>query len=363
MLLSDERIKSIPPKRRAVVCGAYGMGNLGDEAMCEAVSRALLGHGFEVSVITRQAASRTFEPGVKAIDFFDLVSTFLALKSADTLIMGGGSLIQNVTSRRSLYYYLGIMRLAKRLGCEVKMFACGIGPVSGERDIRRTSEVLNSCTDEISVRDEKSLEALRAMGVTKPHVLLAADAALTLSPDTEGADRLLTDIGSTENCIAFCVREWQNEGLPAVASAVRAAKEWGYTPIYVLLDSKDKTLTERLAELEPAKIISPDAPRLAMGIIAKMRLVVSMRLHGLVFAAAQAVPAVGIAYDPKVSGFAEYSGYIDCLELKELCGDELIRLMKKQLETDADTRKKQTEMLIALAVDNAVKLANAKEAE
>ncbi len=46
-------------------------------------------------------------------------------------------------------------------------------------------------------------------------------------------------------------------------------------------------------------------PRDLLGVISSLDLLVSMRLHGLIFAAATAVPALGIAYDPKVDYFAQ----------------------------------------------------------
>lgn len=59
------------------------------------------------------------------------------MKKAHLFISGGGSLIQNATSRRSLRYYLWTLRHAKRCGCKVMMYGCGIGPIKGKRDIAK----------------------------------------------------------------------------------------------------------------------------------------------------------------------------------------------------------------------------------
>ena len=39
-----------------------------------------------------------------------------------------------------------------------------------------------------------------------------------------------------------------------------------------------------------------------------MEIVVSMRLHALIFAAGQGIPLAGVVYDPKVSAFLRYIG-------------------------------------------------------
>jgi polysaccharide pyruvyl transferase WcaK-like protein len=52
------------------------------------------------------------------------------MKKSKLFINGGGNLIQDVTSTRSLSYYLGSIYLAKALGLKIMLYANGIGPVS-----------------------------------------------------------------------------------------------------------------------------------------------------------------------------------------------------------------------------------------
>ena len=45
-----------------------------------------------------------------------------------------------------------------------------------------------------------------------------------------------------------------------------------------------------------------------IGLLSRMQVVVSMRLHALIFAAGQGVPLIGVVYDQKVSSFLDYIG-------------------------------------------------------
>lgn len=42
----------------------------------------------------------------------------------------GGSLMQDVTSTRSIWYYCYTLYAAKKRGCKVMMYGCGIGPIN-----------------------------------------------------------------------------------------------------------------------------------------------------------------------------------------------------------------------------------------
>ena len=52
-----------------------------------------------------------------------------------------------------------------------------------------------------------------------------------------------------------------------------------------------------------------------------------MRLHGLIFAAGQGVPLVGIVYDQKVSSFLSYIGQDLYEDLNRLTADKLKSLI------------------------------------
>jgi polysaccharide pyruvyl transferase WcaK-like protein len=66
---------------------------------------------------------------------------------------------------------------------------------------------------------------------------------------------------------------------------------------------------EVVAGIRGAEVLSPDATLAEqLAAIGSSRVVLGMRLHALILAAAAGVPAVAVSYDPKVDAFAEQVG-------------------------------------------------------
>jgi len=321
--LNGKKAKQNISCRRVMLCGAYGMDNLGDDASCQAVIAGLRDIDPTVSIclVTRapQRAAKLY--GVNAVDSFDFASLLFELSRADALIFGGGSLLQNVTSRRSLYYYLALMRAAKRLGCTVMLWGSGMGPVTGDADIKRTARTLNSCADAICLRDEKSLELLREIGVTKPEILLSADPVFSLD---------FNACAEADNYIGVCLRECSalDGRLGELCAALELANEkLGLIPeFFVLNPALDSDITRRAASLLRCEHrIAPcveDAEEL-MQELSSARLMLSVRLHGAVFASIAGVPSVGIGYDPKLGAFFDRLSCGKCLNADEISRDTL----------------------------------------
>ena len=303
-------------RRGAVICGAYGMGNAGDEAVLASIAASLrrIEADMPVTVLSRRPEAEGRRIGGEGVHPLRVLRWMRAMKRARLFISGGGSLLQNVTSRRSLAYYLFTIRLAKKCGCAVQLYGCGIGPLLDERARRDTALTLNTCADIITVRDEASAELLRELGVSAPRILLAADPALSLPPGQ----------GEREKCVGFVLRDWPGLGerLPALAAAARRCYEcYRLTPVFFCFAPADRGPARAACRLLAAEGIpcstSVDARRAG-----RMSLVISMRLHGLIFALRDGAPAAGISYDPKVDAFCREAG-LPCLPL-ELAGEEAL---------------------------------------
>ena len=100
------------------------------------------------------------------------------IKASDGLISGGGSLLQDKTSLKSIPYYAGIIQLAKRMKKPVFIYSQGIGPVSNKMCRWIVRKTLNQA-DGITVRDERSKKLLEKLGV-KDSVTVVPDPVMGL---------------------------------------------------------------------------------------------------------------------------------------------------------------------------------------
>ncbi|MEG2377535.1 MAG: polysaccharide pyruvyl transferase family protein, partial [Clostridia bacterium] len=76
-----------------------------------------------------------------------------------------------------------------------------------------------------------------------------------------------------------------------------------------------------------------------IGMLARMRLIVAMRLHALVFGAGQGVPVIGISYDDKVSRFMDYIGRELCIAYDECNYEKLKSYIDIALRDEAISQK------------------------
>src|SRR5690625_3424776 len=109
----DENIKTI------VISGYYGFQNSGDAAVLKWILLALEQQaevaGIQINPVILSGDPRSTEEqyGVKAIPRMKLDQVYQALKASDGLISGGGSLLQDVTSAKTIPYYLGVIKIAQ----------------------------------------------------------------------------------------------------------------------------------------------------------------------------------------------------------------------------------------------------------
>ena len=322
-----------------VICGAYGRGNAGDDAILEAILQEMrsLDPDMPMTVLSKDPKSTRLTYRVQAVHRANFPAWHRAMHHAKLYINGGGSLIQDVTSRRSLWYYLHNIQTAKRCGCKVQMYGCGIGPVIRESHRKMAARVLNANVDAITLREPDSLEELRAMGVDKPEILLTADPALTLRQAPEDqTDSVLLRAGIPPHgrYICFALRRWKGfeEKAPLFNKAAEYAyRTYGLTPVFAAvekhLDPGANQMAARGLSVPHYFLNDAGSAGTIIGALSRMEIVVSMRLHALIFAAGQGIPLAGVVYDPKVSAFLRYIGQEQFVDLEALTEEGLRQMI------------------------------------
>ena len=321
ILRRQERKKNLRGRRDgALVCGAYGRGNAGDDAILEAIVTELrqIDPDLPIWVLSRNPDDTRLTYRVNSIYTFAFPRFLRRMGKTRLYINGGGSLMQDVTSHRSLWFYLFTISAAKRLGCQVMMYGCGIGPIHSPANRRRAAKVLQKSVDAITLRDTHSREELEDMGVTNPKIILSADPTVILPAAPEQVvDGILESQGIDPRgrYIGFALRPWPGFEEKAAlfgAAADYAYEKYGLTPVFLPIERRLDVGAARLAaqHMKAPHYILPETGSSdhTIGLFARMQVVVSMRLHALVFAAGQGVPLVGVVYDQKISSFLSYIG-------------------------------------------------------
>lgn len=295
-----------------IISGYYGFNNAGDEAMLSAILNALRAafSDPQITVISGnpEITAHTFH--VHAISRFGMKDIIRSIIHSDLLISGGGSLLQDVTSWKSMVYYLSIIIIGVLFRKKVFLYSQGIGPVR-YRVIRiLLKHVLNHVTA-ITVRDEDSKGFLERLGVHS-RIYTTADAVLSLSAaPLDFGQKVLTEnhIPSDKKRVGIAIRNWGQDAdwMKSLKRYVtKLAEQDEYSIVFIPMQHpEDVRAAESVGEAGENIYILRDSYSIEeiLSIIGNMDIVVGMRLHALIFASLMHVPFLGISYDPKIDNF------------------------------------------------------------
>lgn len=328
-----------------VLSGYYGFDNLGDEAVLYAIVSALRHEvpQLKITVLSHNPKRTASLYGIKAVNRWKLSEVAGALKRADMLISGGGSLLQDVTSPSSLLYYLGVISLARAFKKKIFFYAQGFGPVNrpwARWLVRRVAQKV----DFITLRDEESAEDLRSLGIRQPPVIVTADPVLGLdlsSVDKDTGVAVLRRTGADLDrpLVGLALRRWKSEEiyLPAVAGLADRLLEEGALPVFIPFHQPDDLDTAKQAirlMRRPGAVLldRPLTVEEMLSVTGFLSLMVGMRLHSLIMAAVCGRPVVGISYDPKVDRFLRLIGAPPALKVQDVSLKDLHMLVKARME-------------------------------
>lgn len=355
-----------------LLSGYYGYNNLGDEAVLGGILAGLRAAAPAVRpvVLSGDVAGTERLHGVEAIPRMKLGAIRAALRETDLFLSGGGSLLQDVTSFHSPLYYLGLLWLAQRAGVPTMVLAQGLGPLRHPLN-RMLARTLLSRTRAITVRDDVSEAFLVTLGVTGPPIEVTADPSFLLEPDA--SDRLAAwwegHVPAGRPVIGVALRRWTaanpHERYHAISDALAAlAARTGALLLFIPMQfAEDMHVALEVSAWTPAENRVLDlelTPREMLALVARCDLVTAMRLHALIFAAQQGVPAFGLAYDPKVRDFARAAGLPNPAAWEEIETDSLTAALQQTWDDRAALRETiiaRADALRALALRNITRVA------
>jgi polysaccharide pyruvyl transferase CsaB len=283
---------------RAVLCGYYGKGNGGDEALLASLLQ-MLPEGVTPLVLSGNPTETRKRYKVQSCDRNSAFRVLKAMRNSDFFIWGGGSLIQDVTSVASPLYYAGLMGLARQLGLKTIAWAQGIGPLKRELTRRVARQSFASCTA-VSVRDRGSAELLADWKIP---FIIAPDPVWALdSSPVKG----LWDLPAPR--VAVTLRSHPALTPQRLANLTEALINFQKaTQTCILLvpfqASQDLSIAESIQSQLPGsnQIFQIEDPRELKGLFRGVEMAIGMRYHSLIMAAAAECRCFALSYDPKVS--------------------------------------------------------------
>jgi polysaccharide pyruvyl transferase CsaB len=328
---------------QAVLCGYYGKGNGGDEALLVSMLE-MLPPNVKPLVLSANPRATAKSYGVKSYDRMKSSSVVRALKESQVLILGGGSLIQDATSMRNSIYYGGLIGLARQFGLITIAIAQGIGPLDKPLTRWIAEQAFGNCAA-LSVRDPASAALVESWGMS---CVIAPDPVWSMSatPVPEIAN-------ITSPKIAVTLRshpQLTNQRLDIITQALVDLQT--ATGSHVLLVPFQPTTDLDIAaqiksELtDNSQIVTLIDPKQLNGLFQGVDLAIGMRYHSLIMAAAQSCKCWAIGYDPKVSKLMTEID-IPGWELTDLPTDSaaITQAWKQHLETGTSLTNEVTQTL------------------
>ncbi|MEA5575471.1 polysaccharide pyruvyl transferase CsaB [Anabaena sp. UHCC 0451] len=289
-------------KMRVLLSGYYGKGNGGDEALLATLLQMLPPDVTPV-VLSGNPEETHRRYGVESYNRMALLQVIKALRSCDGFIWGGGSLIQDVTSTISPFYYGGLMAIAQVMGLKTIAWGQGIGPLLRPQTRWLARQNFAGCV-KVSVRDRNSSALLSDWNI--PHILAPDPVwALESKPVAELADL-------PKPRIAVTLRNHPQLTETRLTNLTRALVDLQTaTQAYILIlpfqKSEDLEIAEKiqLQLTDKSQILCLEDPQLLKGAFRGVNMVIGMRLHSLIMAASEGCRCFALSYDPKINRLME----------------------------------------------------------
>lgn len=290
--------------RTVLLCGYYGYGNMGDDALLRSAirrARSTFPH-LSVVALTRRGKSDSATFGTRCIRRYSPLSLFTQLRRCEYFTLGGGTLLQSSTSLRSLLYYSLLIRLAKLFGAKCLLWANGLGEISSALSGAIVKGALKKC-DRIGLRDASSVKIARSL-VPHKRIFFENDLATYISCADDRRCRYLLSraFGESDIFTDFIIAApKRGVGLVTLEGALWEAKAKGLRICFVAMHAhQDKPTVLQLSRKFGEPVISGICYADLLALVKYSKGVYSMRLHALIAAKSAGVVYKAFGNDEKL---------------------------------------------------------------
>ncbi len=329
---------------KVLLSGYYGFDNAGDDAVLYAIVQTLRTAmpDIEITVLSNQPEKTATQFHVQAVDRWGKTALLKAIKNCDVFISGGGSLLQDVTSKNGILYYLGLIKLAQLMKKKVMIYAQGIGPVTIGRNRMLVRKILNKA-DIITVRDLESRMELMQMGVYR-EIMVCSDPVMGIPADKidkeNGKIQLMQGgvaADSAKPILMVAARNWNNNEklFGEVAAYCDTAVQNGWQIVFLPFHYPDdvdagKRIVAQMHSSSSAVVLEENyTPQETMAILKNADMILGMRLHSLIMGAVMLKPMIALSYDPKVSSFMALLRQRECYGVETVTAQQLEVAMQR----------------------------------
>ena len=330
---------------KIVISGYYGFNNIGDESILTAIISGINDtvENADIVVLSKKPELTSHKHNVKQIDRKNIFKIISEIKNCQLLISGGGGLLQDVTSSKSILYYLAIMGIGKIFKKKVMIYSQGMGPINKPLNRKLTKYILNK-VDFITLRDEKSRKFLKEINVNNKNINVTADPVIgIIKSDLSLGHKILKDAGLEDNekpivGLSIRGRNKDNKLVNMIARVCdRIIDEFGVNIVFIPFHQGEdiKIIEDIKVEMNREAIgLTEHGVDETLSIIGNLDLLVGVRLHSLIFGDIMNVPMIAISYDPKIDNFMNYLDQQIISNIEDLDEDELIAEIKNKLNNE-----------------------------
>ena len=320
-----------------LLCGYYGENNLGDDALLTVLLREMP-QPCRLLVTAHDAdALAALAPDAEAVNRRSLHSVLRSIGRVNAVVLGGGSLLQDSTSLRSLIYYLVIIALARLRGRPVLLWGQGLGPLQRPISRRLVRLLLPACRS-ASWRDQASMDRASRWAPQLP-MQIAPDPVWGLPPQSWTGGQSIVVCWRPSPLLGL--QEWTVllNALQGLAEELDAPIRW-----LAFHRHQDGGLLDWLSDQgvvssdlrSRSTTVVPTSLEMVFASVRKARLVIPMRLHALILARLALCPMAALSYDPKVEAAAAMAG-VPCTSLDALPDEQrLLSQWRAALDCPAD---------------------------